>query len=34
MAESLKDAKEKFEAEFGVGNVFDLHNEDDADKRR
>ena len=30
IAETLSDAKKKLEAEHGEGNVFDLHNEEDA----
>jgi len=33
-AENLKEAKEKLEAEYGDGNVFDLHNEEDATRPR
>jgi hypothetical protein len=34
LAENLKEAKEKLEAEYGEGNVFDLHNEEDAARPR
>jgi hypothetical protein len=34
LAENLKKAKEKLEAEYGEGNVFDLHNEEDAARPR
>jgi hypothetical protein len=34
LAETLKEAKEKLEAEYGEGNVFDLHNEEDAARPR
>ncbi len=34
LAETLEEAKEKLEAEHGVGNVFNLHNEDDAAQPR
>jgi hypothetical protein len=34
LAESLDDAREKLEAQYGVGNVFDLHNEEDAVRPR
>lgn len=34
VAESLKEAKEKLEAQYGEGNVFDLHNEEDAARPR
>jgi hypothetical protein len=34
LAESLDDAMKKLEAEHGEGNVFNLHNEDDAKKPR
>jgi hypothetical protein len=30
VAHNLDEAKEKLEAEYGEGNIFDLHNEDDA----
>ena len=33
-AENLKEAKEKLEEEYGEGNVFDLHNEEDAARPR
>jgi len=33
LAENLKEAKEKLEAEYGEGNVLDLHNEEDAARR-
>jgi hypothetical protein len=33
-AESLGEAKKKLEAEYGEGNVFDLHNEEDAARPR
>ncbi|MCQ0033772.1 hypothetical protein [Burkholderia glumae] len=34
LAENLREAKEKLESEYGEGNVFDLHNEEDAARRR
>jgi hypothetical protein len=34
LAETLKEALEKLEAEYGEGNVFDLHNEEDAARPR
>ena len=34
VAETLEDAKEKLEAEYGAGNVFDLHNAEDATRPR
>jgi hypothetical protein len=34
MAESLKEAERKLEAEYGKGNVFYLHNEEDAARPR
>lgn len=34
LAGDLKEAKEKLEAEYGAGNVFDLHNENDASQPR
>ena len=34
LAENLQEAKEKLEAEYGEGNVFDLHNEEDAARPR
>ena len=34
MAESLCDAKTQLEAEHGKGNVFNLHNEEDASRPR
>ena len=34
LAENLSDAKKKLEAEYGEGNVFDLHNEKDAAQPR
>jgi hypothetical protein len=34
LAEDLKQAKEKLEEEYGEGNVFDLHNEEDAERPR
>jgi hypothetical protein len=34
LAESLEDASDKLNTEFGSGNVFDLHNEDDAQRPR
>lgn len=34
LAENLKEAKEKLEAEYGEGNVFNLHNEEDAARPR
>ena len=33
-AESLTEAKMKLEAEYGEGNVFDLHSEEDAAQPR
>lgn len=33
-AETLSEAKEKLESEYGQGNVFDLHNEEDASRPR
>lgn len=33
-AVSLRQAREKLEAEYGQGNVFDLHNEEDAARPR
>jgi hypothetical protein len=34
LAETLMEAKEKLEAEYGKGNVFALHNEEDAAQPR
>jgi len=34
LAENLKEAREKLEAEYGGGNVFYLHNEEDAERPR
>jgi hypothetical protein len=34
LAENLTQAKEKLEAEYGQGSVFDLHNEQDAAQPR
>jgi hypothetical protein len=34
LATTLEDAKERLEAEYGEGSVFDLHNEDDAAQPR
>ena len=34
MAGSLDDARTVLEAEYGVGTVFDLHNEGDASRSR
>jgi hypothetical protein len=34
MAHSLDEAEEKLEAEYGKGTVFDLHNEEDANRPR
>ena len=34
LAENLKEARKKPEAEYGEGNVLDLHNEDDAARPR
>jgi len=34
LAETLMEAKEKLEAEYGRGNVFDLHNVEDAARPR
>jgi hypothetical protein len=33
-AENLAEAKKKLESEYGEGNVFDLHNEEDAARPR
>ena len=33
-AESLDEAKKSLEARYGEGNVFDLHNEEDAARPR
>jgi hypothetical protein len=33
-ANSLEEAREQLEAEYGEGSVFDLHNEDDAARPR
>jgi hypothetical protein len=33
-AENLREAKEKLESEYGKGNVFNLHNEEDASRPR
>jgi hypothetical protein len=33
-AKNLKEAKERLEAEYGEGNVFNLHNEEDAARPR
>lgn len=33
-AEDLTDAKLRLEEQYGKGNVFDLHNESDAEKAR
>lgn len=33
-AESLEEAKRLLEAEYGEGNVFDLHNEEEAARPR
>jgi len=33
-AHSLAEAKEKLESEYGVGNVYDLHNEEEASRLR
>lgn len=33
-ADSLSDARAQLEREYGVGTVFDLHNEEDASKPR
>jgi hypothetical protein len=33
-ADSITDAKRKLEADYGVGNIYDLHNEEDAAKPR
>lgn len=34
VAESLTAAMEKLQTQYGVGNVFDLHNEEDAARPR
>lgn len=34
LADSLREAREKLEAEHGEGTVFDLHNQDDAARPR
>jgi len=34
LAESLQKAREKLEAQYGKGNVYDLHNEEDAKRPR
>jgi hypothetical protein len=34
LAENLGEAKKKLETEYGEGNVFDLHNEEDAARPR
>lgn len=34
IANDLHDAKTKLESKYGKGNVFDLHNEEDARKPR
>jgi hypothetical protein len=34
MAEDLTEARQKLEAEYGTGTVFDLHNKEDAEKPR
>jgi len=34
LAKSLKDAMDRLEAEYGDGNVYDLHNEEDAARPR
>ena len=34
LAESLDQAKEQLEKEYGEGHVFDLHNEEDAARPR
>jgi hypothetical protein len=34
LAEGLDEAMEKLEAEYGKGNVFNLHNEEDAARPR
>ena len=34
LATNPKEAKEKLEAEYGEGNVFDLHHEEDAARPR
>jgi len=33
-AQNLADARQQLEVEYGKGNVFNLHNPDDADKPR
>lgn len=33
-AENLSDAKKKLEEKYGQGNVYDLHNDEDANKAR
>jgi hypothetical protein len=34
LAETLADAKKKLEKKYGEGNVFDLHNEEEASRPR
>jgi len=34
LAENLKEARKKLVAEYGKGNVYDLHNEEDAARPR
>jgi len=34
VAENLTEAKEKLEGEYGEGNVFDLHNKEEAARSR
>lgn len=34
LANSLKEPRAKLEAEYGKGNVFDLHNREDAAQQR
>jgi hypothetical protein len=34
LAENLQEAKEKLEKQYGEGTVFNLHNEEDAERPR
>jgi hypothetical protein len=34
LAENLSDAKRQLEEKYGKGNVYDLHNDEDANKAR
>ena len=34
VADNLEDAKKQLEAKYGEGHVFDLHNEEDAERPR